>query len=246
MRKIKYNHKHCIACGKEMINEGPARVSQKVWANKKYCSRKCRRTESQPGYVESKICPTCGIIFRRKKNHRGILWTDKVYCSSKCCNSRKERKRVMQNCVICGKSYNPRGVIANSKTCSHICAGKLHSKNTMGARHNLWNGGRVKTRQGYIRIWISEDHQLASMKPKGSNHILEHRLVMAEILGRPLFDWETVHHKNGKKDDNRKENLELRTGHHGQGATHHCQTCTCGQRLELTENPIFQIWSKAV
>ena len=39
--------------------------------------------------------------------------------------------------------------------------------------------------------------------------ILEHRLVMEEIIGRLLEKHETVHHKNGDRKDNRPENLEL-------------------------------------
>lgn len=59
-------------------------------------------------------------------------------------------------------------------------------------------GSRWKDNQGYIII----------VTPKG-RRLSEHRLVMENYLGRTLASDETVHHKNGIRDDNRIENLEL-------------------------------------
>lgn len=53
---------------------------------------------------------------------------------------------------------------------------------------------------------------------RGGRLVLEHRWVMEKIQGRKLRKGETVHHKNGKRADNREINLELRmSGNHPVG-----------------------------
>lgn len=52
---------------------------------------------------------------------------------------------------------------------------------------------------------------------RGGRYRAEHRYVMEQLIGRELFDDETVHHKNGVRDDNRPENLELWSSSHPQG-----------------------------
>lgn len=93
-----------------------------------------------------------------------------------------------------------------------------------GSNHHQWKGGRLVTDQGYVSVLISAEHPMACMRIN-SGRVLEHRLVMAEHLGRPLSPWETVHHVNGDKQDNRMENLQLRQGSHGAGVAYACRSC---------------------
>lgn len=66
-------------------------------------------------------------------------------------------------------------------------------------------GGKYIDDKGYVRV-LKTDH------PKNiRGYAYEHRLVMEEYVNRYLEQWETVHHINEIKTDNRLENLFLCT-----------------------------------
>jgi DNA-directed RNA polymerase subunit RPC12/RpoP len=108
-------------------------------------------------------------------------------------------------CCQCGKDfkrhYHFHKQNLDRKTervfCSAICKNEYqrinHSPN--------WKGGR-RTEKGYIKIWVPPEESPRRWK-------FEHRVIMEKHLGRKLTNREFVHHKNGIKDDNRIENLEI-------------------------------------
>lgn len=89
------------------------------------------------------------------------------------------------------------------KSCGCFRGGATHRNAT----------SRVYNADGYAFV-VAAGHPRAN----NSGRVREHILVMEESLGRHLLPGEEVHHRNGVRDDNRVENLELWSTSHPAGS----------------------------
>jgi len=102
--------------------------------------------------------------------------------------------------------------LRRGKTKSCGCLRKelgLRSRANNGGRHYAWKGGKYTNKQGYVLCYVDV-----------GKYRFEHVIIMERKLKRSLFPDETVHHKNGIRNDNTEDNLELRVkAKHPKGAS---------------------------
>lgn len=111
-----------------------------------------------------------------------------------------KRKEHLDACTVPGCD----GVSFSRKLCQ-MHYWRWRTRGDVGTAESERPGGsRVSMASGYVRIY-TPTHPNANC----DGYVLEHRLVMERVLGRLLAGWESVHHINGIRDDNRPENLEL-------------------------------------
>lgn len=126
------------------------------------------------------------------------------FCSKRCHDEYQARNSTRGVCQRCGKAYrmSPSQVRHRfgGRFCSKACEGDARIARPLQRTHN----GRCARLDpdGYVLVYEPEH-------PKAGNGgwVREHRLIIERVLGRILKRDEHVHHINGRKADNRFENL---------------------------------------
>lgn len=121
---------------------------------------------------------------------------------------RRRRLRLPKRCKVEGC---PRDAVAQTLCNRHYQRYLKHGDPTIGKDKRAPGSGHL-SRDGYVLLQV-----VGHPNATAEGRIAEHRLVMSQRLDRPLYDDERVHHRNGIKQDNRPENLELWSKGHPAG-----------------------------
>lgn len=198
-------------------------------SKRQFCSIACRPQQTHSRKARPLVtvtCARCGTEFERKawevERRQRLGWAN--YCSVTCRDAVKRGRKGAQRaarisyvCAGCGHSAERLPHQKEKRYCSVPCA------NAAKPGRPPQRYSKLMTAEGYVTVYVPP-----AERPKGQEKVarhMEHRIVMAKALGRALEPFETVHHLNGDKTDNRLENLQLRIGSHGYGIAIRCRCC---------------------
>lgn len=115
-----------------------------------------------------------------------------------------------------GKRKYPEGSSATCQQCKGEFLKKKHYERDKAQGRSVQKFCSVKCANDAQRTGFIDKNGYKTFNINGKSNF-EHRLVMEKKLKRKLFPYETVHHKNGDRLDNRAENLELWSSRHCKG-----------------------------
>lgn len=166
---------------------------------------------------ENKVCKQCGKRFYRGKLSPSAF-KRRTYCSTECQHKSMIGKILSPKTVFkkCNVGWNKgKGKWGDKQPTCKDCGAKIsyasiRCKSCSRKREKSWRwkGGKITTSKGYVYL-LKPDNPMANKK----GYVAEHRLIMSEKIGRPIKDTEHIHHINGKKGDNRVENLIVLNSH---------------------------------
>jgi hypothetical protein len=120
-----------------------------------------------------------------------------------------KNKYIYAKCLNCG---NLRWVQLKTVDKYKKCR-KCMNSGKIGEKSGTWKGGTKINHAGYKLVILRPDSPYFEMaNPAG--YVFEHRLVMAQELGRCLHDWEMVHHRDSIKTHNGPSNLFVTDASH--------------------------------
>lgn len=220
-------------------NCGAAFHVKRSWAaERRYCSTACMRSyEKVHGRAAAQVAPVgltcqrCGNHFTvtaaNLRAHRNRYAKDPAYCSRKCAGLAR-RLRTEANatfiCKHCGKESSMRRYewSGTDRSAARTKYDRTQQFCSMECK-NLWQAAEAarRFRRGEMKRHIKKGGYVYVSVPsliKGKKtEVLEHRYVMEQHLGRPLHAEETVHHKDGNRQNNALANLQLFAHNHGPG-----------------------------